>query len=289
MTVYICRAKEYEKMTGTLQNKTKDRRARIRRGEPITESELIFYPITMDYYEEYIHCKEAFALRQASLPVRYLSMNWLSALFTMELDAVKNGKPSAGLFYRVMLILHLSLRIGFNIDELNKNICIKEERGNIVLDYIVIKQDDKIVKFTPLDFTTKFRPLIAEQNGLELPDESENIDLVQDNDKLKEIARKGKPLNINLDDLIASVAYQSKLSEKDIMSWTVREFENRKKAIDRDKRYMLCGQGEMSGMVSFKNGNPSPSWCFDTLDNSLGTMEGSKLQKTLSGVAEQKK
>ena len=145
------------------------------------------------------------------------------------------------------------------------------------------------MKFTPLDFSTRFRQIIAEQNGLELPDEAENIALVQDNEKLKELNNKGKSLNVNLDDLIASVAYQSKVSEKEIMTWTVREFENRKKAIDRDKRFMLCGQAEMSGMVSFKSGNPAPSWQFDVLDNSLGTMESSKLQKTLSGVAEQKK
>lgn len=276
-------------MTGTLQNNDKDRKAKIRRGEPITESGLIFYPITMDYYEEFIRCKEAITLRQASLPVRYLSMSFLAALFAMEIDAIATGQPSAGMFFRAMLLLHLSLRIGLDIDELNKNICVKEEHGKIVLDYIVIKQNDKIVKFTPLDFTTKFRPLIAEQNGIELPDESENLELVQSNETLKDLSNKGKELNVNIDDLIASVAYQSKLSEADILSWTVREFENRKKAIERDKRYMLCGQGEMSGMVTFKNGNPSPSWCFDTLDKTLGTMEGSKLQKTLSGVAEQKK
>lgn len=276
-------------MTETLQSNQRDRSSLVRKGEPITESGLVFYPITMDYYDEFIRCKETIILRQASLPVRYLSMNFLSALFAMELDAVTSGKLSAGMFFRAMLILHLSLRIGFDVNELNKNISVKTERDKIVLDYIVVKQKDKIVKFTPLDFTTKFRPLIAEQNGLELPDESENLELVQSNQALKELNSKGKPLNVNLDDLIASVAYQSRVSEKDIMSWTVREFENRKRAIDRDKRYMLCGQGEMSGMVSFKDGNPSPSWCFDTLDNSLGTMEGSKLQRTLSGVAEQKK
>lgn len=287
--LFIIKAKEYERMTGTLQNISKDRRAMIRRGEAITESELVFYPITMDYYDEFIRCKDAIILRQASFPVRYLSMDYLSALFAMEIDGIGLEHANAGMFYRAMLMLHLSLRIGFDIDALNKSINVKTVKDKIALDYVVIKQNDKIVKFTPLDFSTTFRPLIAEQNGLELPDESENLDLIQSNEELKKINSKNKSLNVNLDDLIASVAYQSKISEKDLMSWTVREFENRKNAIDRDKRYMLCGQGEMSGMVSFKNGNPSPSWCFDVFDNSLGTMEGSKLQKTLSGVAEQKK
>lgn len=276
-------------MTGTLQNFTKNRRAHIRRGEPITESELTFYPITMDYYDVFIQCKNALILRQASLPVRYLSMDFLSALFTLEIDELKSGKESSQVFLKVMTLLHLSLRIGLNVEELYKNIEVSIEKDKIRLKHILIKQNEKIVKFTPLDFSTRFRQIIAEQNGLELPDEAENIAIVRDNEKLKELNNKGKSLNVNLDDLIASVAYQSKVSEKEIMTWTVREFENRKKAIDRDKRFMLCGQAEMSGMVSFKNGNPAPSWQFDVLDNSLGTMESSKLQKTLSGVAEQKK
>lgn len=276
-------------MTGTLQNFTKNRRTLIRRGEPITESELTFYPITMDYYDVFIQCKNALILRQASLPVRYLSMDYLSALFTLEIDELKSGKEPSQVFLKVMTLLHLSLRIGLNVEELYKNIEVSIEKDKIRLKHILIKQNEKIVKFTPLDFSTRFRQIIAEQNGLELPDEAENIALVRDNEKLKELNNKGKSLNVNLDDLIASVAYQSKVSEKEIMTWTVREFENRKKAIDRDKRFMLCGQAEMSGMVSFKNGNPAPSWQFDVLDNSLGTMESSKLQKTLSGVAEQKK
>lgn len=276
-------------MTGTLQNLIKNRRTLIRRGEPITESELTFYPITMDYYDVFIQCKNALILRQASLPVRYLSMDYLSALFTLEIDELKSGKEPSQVFLKVMTLLHLSLRIGLNVEELYKNIEVSIEKDKIRLKHILIKQNEKIVKFTPLDFSTRFRQIIAEQNGLELPDEAANIDLVRDNEKLKELNNKGKSLNVNLDDLIASVAYQSKVSEKEIMTWTVREFENRKKAIDRDKRFMLCGQAEMSGMVSFKNGNPAPSWQFDVLDNSLGTMESSKLQKTLSGVAEQKK
>lgn len=276
-------------MTGTLQNFTKNRRTLIRRGEPITESELTFYPITMDYYDVFIQCKNALILRQASLPVRYLSMDYLSALFTLEIDELKSGKEPSQVFLKVMTLLHLSLRIGLNVEQLYKNIEVSIEKDKIRLKHILIKQNEKIVKFTPLDFSTRFRQIIAEQNGLELPDEAENIALVRDNEKLKELNNKGKSLNVNLDDLIASVAYQSKVSEKEIMTWTVREFENRKKAIDRDKRFMLCGQAEMSGMVSFKNGNPAPSWQFDVLDNSLGTMESSKLQKTLSGVAEQKK
>ena len=275
-------------MTGTLQNKRKDRKAQIRRCEPIIEDGLTFYPITMDYYDEFISCKKAIILRQGSLPVRFLSMDYLSALFAMEIESIRSKGKSMQLFLKAMTMLHLSLRIGLNVDELYKNMLVEINKDQIVLKQIVIKQNEKIVKFTPLDFSNKFRKIIAEQNGLELPDETENVDLVRDNEKLKEM-RKGKPLNIDLNDLIASVAYQSKITEKEIMNWTIREFENRIKAIDRDKRYTMYGQAEMSGMVSFKDGNPAPSWQYDVLDNSLGTVEGSKLQNTLSGVAQEKK
>lgn len=59
----------------------------------------------------------------------------------------------------------------------------------------------------------------------------------------------------------------------------MREFENRRKAIERDKKYTLFGQAEMSGMVSFKNGNPYPSWCYDSIDESMGTMTTTALAK----------
>ena len=40
-----------------------------------------------------------------------------------------------------------------------------------------------------------------------------------------------------------------------------------------------------TGNVTFKNGNPYPSWCFDTANDTLGTMEYAELAKTLSGAA----
>lgn len=274
-------------MTGTLQKKA-DRKLKVRKGEPITECGLTFYPIMMDYYEEFNQYKDAIILRQATLPVKYLSMDYLSALFALDFDAIREKKHNTGLFYRAMAMLCLSLRIGFDIEILNKNISVAVENNRIVLKQIAITQDTKTATITPQDFSFKIRKLIAEQNGLELPDESENVDLVKSNEQLKDLKNKAKQLNVNLDDLIASIAYQSRISESEIYEWSIREFENRRKAIDRDKRFMLCGQGEMSGMVQFKNGNPSPSWYYDVLDNSLGTMAVSELMNKLDGVAEQK-
>lgn len=255
----------------------------IRQGAPITLCGLTFYPILMENYEEFLSCKEAFTLRQGTLPAKYLSFDFLSALFVYDRDLIQDGEKAAGLFERVLRMLYLSLRIGYDLQKAAKSILLQEGR----LSRLSFTQLGTTTEITPRMFADEIRPLIAMQNGLELPREEENVELVQAAEQKKTLSEISD-LKMSTDDLIASVAYQSRVAEKEINGWTVREFENRRRAIDRDKRYMLCGSAEMSGAVTFKKGNPAPSWCFDRIDDSLGTIGTSELIKTLDGVAEQK-
>ena len=272
----------------------RERRLHIRRGEPIRECGVDLYPITMDHYEDFIQCKDALCLRLSSLPVRYVSYDYLSAVFALELDALAEGKePSmatGGLFFRLMRLFGLSLRIEMTAERLNECIFYRAAEGNISIEYMEITQtgadgNPNTVKITPFQFSSILRPLIAAQNQIELPDESENAELVEAYEKKKQIQDRGVALKTDLDDLVSSVAFHSGVSDAEIMDWNVRDFENRRRAIERDKRYMLYAQAEMSGMVTFKNGNPYPSWCFDASDDTLGTMEYAELAKTLSGAA----
>lgn len=272
----------------------RERRLHIRRGEPIRECGVDLYPITMDHYEDFIQCKDALCLRLSSLPVRYVSLDYLSAVFALELDALSEGKePSmatGGLFFRLMRLFGLSLRIEMTAEKLNECIFYRASEGNISIEYMELTQtgadgNPNTVRITPFQFSSILRPLIAAQNQIELPDESENAELVDAYQKKKQIQDRGVALKTDLDDLVSSVAYHSGVSDAEIMDWNVRDFENRRRAIERDKRYMLYAQAEMSGMVTFKNGNPYPSWCFDALDDTLGTMEYAELAKTLSGAA----
>lgn len=270
----------------------RERRLRIRRGEPIRECGLDLYPITMDHYEDFIRCKDALVMRLSSLPVRYVSYDYLSAIFALEMDApVKDGQSATGgLFYRLMQLLGLSLRIEMTEERLNKSIFYRVSNGDVSIDSMEFTQTDadgnpNTARITPFQFSSVLRPLIAAQNQIELPDESENAELVEAYEKKREILHKGVALKTDLDDLVSSVALHSGVSDAEIMNWNVRDFENRRRAIERDKRYMLYAQAEMSGMVTFKNGNPYPSWCFDAADDTLGTMEYAELAKTLSGAA----
>lgn len=242
--------------------------SKIRCGEPITRCGLTLYPIQMSDYEQFMECRSVWTLRLGTLPVKYQMLDYISALYSLEMDTISAYGAKTGFFERAIRLFYLSLRIGVEKIADTFRITEKDIGGNRVLDELIIVLEDREMRIKSFEFSTQIRPLVAEMNGLELPDESENLDLVKDIEELQSKAQ-GKPLNQNLNDLISSVAYQSHVSEKEINTWTVREFEARKRAIDRDKRYMMYGQAELGGMVSFKQGNPAPSWCFDAIEDSL--------------------
>ena len=272
----------------------RERRLHIRRGEPIRECGVDLYPITMDHYEDFIQCKDALTLRLSSLPVKYVSLDYLSAIFALELDLISSGGDpnvtTGGMFFRLMRLFGLSLRIEMTVELMNQSIFYRAANGNISIEYMEFTQpgadgNPNTAKITPFQFSSILRPLIAAQNQIVLPDESENADLVSAYELKKQIEQRGVALKTDLDDLVSAVAYKSGVSDAEIMDWNVRDFENRRRAIERDMRHQLYAQAEMSGMVTFKNGNPYPSWCFDAADDTLGTMEYAELAKTLSGAA----
>lgn len=266
-------------------NKKIERMKAIRMGSPVSICGLTFYPITMSDYEIFKACSAAWTLRMSTLPVKYISRNFLDAIFCLDIDLINEGNEAMGLFSRVMRMLFLSLREPYNIKDLREllELTIDEKKG-ICIEKIKVTQNGNEIEIKPNDFVTKIRPLIAEMNGLKLPNERENPDLVRDLELKKQFnaMQSGKRLNENIDDLIASVAYNSHIREKDILEWTVKEFEGRVNAIERDKNYTMYGQAQLSGMVSFKNGNPFKSWCYDVLDDSLGTQ--SLADTTINGL-----
>lgn len=264
------------------------KKQRIRQGKPIEMLNLTFYPIKMSFYEQFLTCKDALIIRLGTLPVKYQMKDYLNAIFSLEIDeTIKNGAGS-GLFSRLLLLMSLSLRIDdFDLKEYMKgeNIVIKQVGKDLEIVRFKMTQGDNVAEITPQDFSALIRPLIADQNGLELPDDSENEELVLAQKQLQEMQSGNQvKLKTDLGSLVSSVAYFSKVSEREIDDWTIREFENRYKAIDRDKKYTLYGQAELSGMVTFKKGNPFPSWAYDSIDESMGTMSASDLGKQFGGA-----
>lgn len=271
-------------MTSLIDTPNREIKGRIRRGEPITVCGLTFYPITMERYEEFLQCKTAIALRQSTFPVKYLSKDYLSAIFAMELDAVAKDKKGTGILFNIIEFLILALRIaGDRKKIMQESISFRTDTREI--ECIRLPLDNgEIAEISPMDFSTRIRPILAQQNGIELPNEMQNLDLVRSNEYLQSQKQRDVKLKVDTNDLIAAVAYQSKIRERDILEWTVLEFENRRRAIERDKEYSVYKTAELSGMVKFPKGNPVPSWCFDVIDDSLGTASLEELGKRLVGA-----
>lgn len=258
-------------MKKTLQNA-------IRNGEAIEQCGLTFYPILMSDFDAYMACKDVIELRMTSLPARYMVMDYTSALFAMEVD-----EQHSGLFAKFITLLLLSLRIDIEEANLDESIFYTVQNDKPSFSHIRITQNGNTVDLTSKDLSFKVRQLLADMNGLKLPDEAENIELVRDREQLAQYNRRNqRKLDVNVTALIASVAYAYKLRIKDIMQWTVYEFEQAQKAITRSRNNLIYTMCELSGEVKFKGGNPYPSWEFDAVaDNSLMKVDNiiSKLNK----------
>lgn len=262
-----------------------EKKLKIRHGEPIECLGLTFYPITVARYEEFLAVKDAWTIRLSSLPLQYAIKPFLSALVALDLDSFEKTGSVVGFFARVLRLLYLSLRLEYKAEDAFRTIYYQRDNPK-ELSFIKVTQNGNTVKITPQDFAAYIRPLVAEQNGLELPDESFNPEIVEAEQQMANEANKKNPLIFDSDTLIASVAYLSHLTEKELDEWTILQFEHRIKAIERDKRYMLYGQAELSGMVKFPKGNPYSSWCYDGKSLTAALVELGDLQKKHSGLGD---
>lgn len=242
-------------------------KAKIRNGEAITKTfsdgGLTFYPIKMSHYEEFLECKNAWAVRLSTLPFQYVQFDFLSALWALEYDSVTQSGTAVGLFERAIHFLYLTLRLEYKREEALQKIYTTRGEPRELRFVEVAQKDGHIVRLTPQDIAIHVRKTTALQNGVELPDESFNPELVAEEQKINAMHMEKLGLNVDTDVLISSVAYESGVSEEELNDWTVLRFERRVKAIERSKYFLLYGQAELSGMVKFPKGNPYPSWCYE--------------------------
>lgn len=236
-------------------------RNKIRRGEPIECKGLTFYPVSVERYEEYKVYSKVLLLRQRTLPVAYMVLPYLSALYKMDADnGFKTGMVE--MLLRVLSMATLLKRGNFDIlpskDDTSKLHCI-----------VCRKEDSSLAMIKPEDFP-EIRKVITDQNGDKLPDEADNPELIEAEEDL---AQKITPvLDVSFDNMLAGVAVNLKMRFKDVLSMTILEFDQCFHAIDRDKRYMLCAQAEYSGMIKFKDGNPCPAWYADRKNDGSGAL-----------------
>ena len=260
-------------------------------GEPIRFKTLYLYPLTVNDYELLWSCESALTIRMATLPVTYAIMRYPEALFAIAIDGkdvVVNGDvvARANDWLRFLMLICASLRIpleqmrnaiGFNVDKNDKR----------RLAFVTVKQfmeTEENLEALDVSDLLELREIIAKLNGRKLPDESENAELSQADIDIR--SQSGIRLDINVDSLLASVARDQRVRIKDLLPWTIYEFELIRSAIERERRFTVYGIGENSGMVKFPKGNPFPSIFFDKPAESSAVISASEFTSRINGAVQ---
>lgn len=235
----------------------------IRTYQPIETEGLTFWPILVREYHEFLTAKPAIEIMQQALPVRWLSMPLLSALYGMDFEAFQKGEPRVGLFSRCLLFLALSLRLGKGSEVAERTklftIIVDAEDPGQLKALRFTGDDGEEKEITPIMFQ-RLRPILAIQNGIELASEDANPDLVEAERDLAEM--NGPELDVSLDSLFSTVAAMAGIDEAEIDDWPILKLNRRQKAYSRVLNYVICGIGEAQG-TKWKGGNPYPSPFYD--------------------------
>lgn len=241
------------------------------KGEPF--GDLMVYPFKMRDYEILQENKLCLTIMRKKLGVKYLQIPYLRVLAMFSTEELN----LLGMLYKLVAT-------ACHIQETQIQLTVDKETGKVSLFIISDGENPEIIEtISELRFM-KFRELIAKQNNIKLPDELANIEIMESEEVL--LASNSMNLDVNFESLFFSVATYCGFSAEAMLDMTVFEFEERISAISRIEKYKMYGQSEMSGMVSFKGGNPYPSWCFDQKNDGLhGAVPLGQFQNKMSVVA----
>lgn len=241
---------------------------RVLNDEPIEVCGLKLYALPMSAYIDWNQCKSFLLARQAKFPVSCISMSYLEAVFALDVDHLKRTGKLAGWMHAILHAIALSLRMdNDSVDKGNVTITT-DETGEKLRSILIKRQGMQDAEITPGQFNI-LRKVIAWAQGDDLPDESLNDELLDTENELNE--RSSAKLRYDLTDLKASVALACGKQIRDVNKWSILEFEEMRRAVDRSKKHLLCAIASAQG-AKWEGGNPYPSWCFDRQDDGSGAL-----------------
>lgn len=235
-------------------------------GDPQEVLGLTVSPLKMDVYPLWLTFSGALTTRLSTLPARYAVKTYADALYTLFRDT--------GDTRYLMFKMLMGLSLGIPEEHINR--CIMESGDDTGLRSVIISYGETRAAFLPKQIG-EMRKAIAEMNGAELPDESDNAEIMQAEEDLKSIGVR-KNLKLDLFDEIASVAAAANLRMEEIRDMTILEYSRLKRAHNRRLMYMVCAIAESNG-TKFKGGNPAPNWMFDRIDPNHGLVDLKKWDK----------
>ena len=176
------------------------------------------------------------------------------------------------------LVLALRLGDGQPMQERLKRVLPTFDRktGKKLQSLILITDGGEPIEISPVKFG-RLRPVIAAQNGIEIPPLDANPELVEADRAVRMM--NAPKLEMVLEDKVSFVTLASGADEDEIYDWPILKFNRRSIAAERVLSYLIFGIGENSGMVKYKNGNPCPSPYFRRKQQSLGMVALSEFRR----------
>lgn len=236
--------------------------SKIRRYAPVDIDGVTLYPVTVGEYDAFNQARPAIEFVQQSLPVAYVSMPLLQALYTIDIESLSGAKLPSGLFAKAILFLALALRIGRGepIETRLRRFKVRVSPSD-VKRLVAISFDiggEERYDITPVKFQ-RWLPILAAQNGIALADATDNPELLKAEEIIQ--SKKGIDVDVSLEAMVSSVALFSGIDDEAIYNWPILKLTHRRQALQRAMDYMICGIGEAQG-AKWKHGNPVPSLFF---------------------------
>ena len=233
----------------------------IRMNVPVVYEGLAFQPLLVRDYALYLNAKPAFELMLSSLQDPKLArLPWCACLWELDKLCEKQTGKTGEFLTQVLLVLAFSLRLNEGIE--SGTIPLRPvfaQTGQLTAIMVGNPQTDyALLNMQQMD---EVRQIIAAQNCYEIPDENWNPELVKA--AQENAARHTDSVKYDFEDLVYSVALHSHCRVQEIYDWPIREFQKMRDAIDRSIGHIIYTIVEKNGNVTFKNGNPYPSWMFD--------------------------
>lgn len=256
-------------------------------GKPYNAFGLLIYPLTVKQYDAFMACESALTIRMSTLPVVYATKTYAQAMFSMYLDENLQDSPVRGCWAKFLWLLCESLHIDEeNLSAQVKHVVDKGDKSNLTALIITqyTSEAENVIRLGASQIG-QIREIIAELNGRHLPDESENLELVQADEDIR-LLNGTVSLDVDTDDLIASVASYQRKRIYEIEEWTIWEFEKIRDAMERERRFTVTNIGEMSGMVKWEHGSPYPSLFFNKKKENLGVVSAEAFQRRVSGAVQ---
>lgn len=211
--------------------------------KPIPYNELLFYPIKVKDYTEFLWYVECLLLDKNAIPdIKVISMNYLEFLFYLaDVGELIH-------LHKLMSLLCMVLKVDLD-------------------DIKLYKEDNKpyvSIKGIPYDNKAllEMKQIILLQNDIDDIDETVQKELRDSLKKAEELKAKltgVKPGNFE-DNILCLMAAMPGLTLNDIYEMPVRKFNKALKRADHKLHYEIYLAASMSGMVTFKDKNAIKHW-----------------------------